>query len=195
VNCRSALWPRAFTSTTPARSTSQALACRQLPSPKKDLQVFGWSRIHNDTDFFVRLRMSSWVIFYITLLNWEFLLKWYNFFLKLLLKQRFLAVHHDLYLFQQPNFIPFMLRSRSRKFWKVGFGSRSRKLWKGRSWSWIFYLRLRNPGFKSTNTSPATSQIIVMIHINSFQHFSYFSRGSNISIRRTLERIRIFIFN
>jgi len=26
--------------------------------------------------FFVRLRMSSWIIFYITLLNREFLLKW-----------------------------------------------------------------------------------------------------------------------
>ena len=26
--------------------------------------------------FFVRLRMSNWIIFYITLLNWEFLLKW-----------------------------------------------------------------------------------------------------------------------
>jgi len=31
--------------------------------------------------FFVRLRlwMSNWIIFKITLLNWEFLLKWYNF--------------------------------------------------------------------------------------------------------------------
>jgi len=24
--------------------------------------------------------MSNWIIFYITLLNWEFLFKWYNFF-------------------------------------------------------------------------------------------------------------------
>jgi len=30
--------------------------------------------------FFVRLRISNWIIFYITLGNWEFLLKWYNFF-------------------------------------------------------------------------------------------------------------------
>jgi len=32
--------------------------------------------------FFVRLRLqkSNWIIFYITLLCWEFLLKWYNFF-------------------------------------------------------------------------------------------------------------------
>ena len=48
-------------------------------------------------DLFVRLRlrMSNWIIFYITLLNWEFLLKWYNFFWNFCLKQRFLAVHHD----------------------------------------------------------------------------------------------------
>ena len=62
-----------------------------------------------------------------------------QFLLKLLLKQRFLAVHHDFHWFQQqPNFIPFVLRSRSRKFCKVEVGSR------------IFYLRLRNPGKKST---------------------------------------------
>jgi len=31
--------------------------------------------------FFVRLRQSNWIIVYITLLSWEFFLKWYNFFL------------------------------------------------------------------------------------------------------------------
>jgi len=30
--------------------------------------------------FFVRLRKSSWIIFHHTLLNWEFLLKLYNFY-------------------------------------------------------------------------------------------------------------------
>jgi len=35
VNCRSAPWARALTSTAPARSTIQASACRQLPSPQK----------------------------------------------------------------------------------------------------------------------------------------------------------------
>jgi len=30
--------------------------------------------------FRLRLRMSYWIIFYITLQNWEFLLKWYHFF-------------------------------------------------------------------------------------------------------------------
>ena len=47
-----------------------------------------------------------------------------QFLLKHLLKQRFLAVHHDFHWFYQPNFSPFMLRSRSResqsKIWKVG---------------------------------------------------------------------------
>jgi len=33
-----------------------------------------------EVGFFVRLRMPSWLIFYITLLNREFLLKWYDFF-------------------------------------------------------------------------------------------------------------------
>ena len=51
-----------------------------------------------------------------------------QFLLKLLLEQRFLAVHHAFHWFWQTNFIPFMLRSRSRKFWK--------------GWSRIFYLRL-----------------------------------------------------
>jgi len=55
-----------------------------------------------------------------------------QFLLKLLLKQRFLAVHHDFHCFKT-NFITFMLRSLSRKFWK------------GRRRSRIFYLRLRSP--------------------------------------------------
>jgi len=38
------------------------------------------SQQHWESDLFVRLRMSSCIIFYITLLNWEFVLKWYNFF-------------------------------------------------------------------------------------------------------------------
>jgi len=44
---------------------------------------------------------------------------------------------------------PFMLRS--RKFGKVGVESRSQQFCKGRtrSWSRIFYLRLRNPGVNS----------------------------------------------
>jgi len=50
--------------------------------------------------FSVRFWMSNWFIFYITLLNWEFLLKWYNLFLlKLVLKLRFLSVQHDFHWF------------------------------------------------------------------------------------------------
>ena len=71
-----------------------------------------------------------------------------QFCLKLLLKQRFLAAYHDFHWFQPENSIPFMLRSRSWKFWKVGVGGRSRKFWKigVKIRSWMFYLRLRNPG-------------------------------------------------
>ena len=38
-----------------------------------------------------------------------------QFLLKLLLEQRFLAVHHDIHWFYQPNFIPFVLGSQSRE--------------------------------------------------------------------------------
>ena len=96
---------------------------------RKESEVFGWSRIPNNTGsrsriFFVRLQLrgSDWIIFYITLLNWEFLLKWYNFFLKLLLKQRLLAVHHDFHWFLQPNFIPWCLGVEVGNFGKVGVG-------------------------------------------------------------------------
>ena len=47
--------------------------------------------------FFVRLRlrMYNWTIFCTTTLNWEFLFEMVQCLLKLLLKQIFLAVHHD----------------------------------------------------------------------------------------------------
>jgi len=98
--------------------------------------------------FFVRLRLrkSNWIIFYITLLSWEFLLKWHNFFWNFCWN-RFLAVHHGFHWFSQQNFTPFMLRYRSRKFWK----GRSRR---------IFYLWLRNPGFWS---QPPNEKSIVSI--------------------------------
>ena len=83
--------------------------------------------------FFVRLRLRTynWIIVCVTLLNWEFLLKWYNFVWSFCWN-RFLAVHHSFHWLEQPNFIPFMLRSReseilenrSRKFWNVGSGVR-----------------------------------------------------------------------
>jgi len=53
-----------------------------------ELEVFEWSLslAPNKTRswswiFFVRIRLrkSNWIIFYITLLSWEMLLKWYNF--------------------------------------------------------------------------------------------------------------------
>jgi len=75
---------------------------------RKEWEVFGWSwsRITNNT------RSQSWIlkknptltldlqldIFYITLLNWELLLKWYNFFSNFCWN-RILAVHHDFHWF------------------------------------------------------------------------------------------------
>ena len=53
---------------------------------RKESEVIGWSQIPDNTGrrsrIFCRLQlqMSNWIIFNITLLNWEFLLKWYNFF-------------------------------------------------------------------------------------------------------------------
>jgi len=43
----------------------------------KESEVFGWrpTRIPH-----IRLRMFNWIIFYVTHLIWELLLKWYNFF-------------------------------------------------------------------------------------------------------------------
>jgi len=52
---------------------------------RKVSEVFRWSRIPNKTSSlcrsrtFFRLRISNWIIFYITLQSREFLLKWYNF--------------------------------------------------------------------------------------------------------------------
>ena len=95
-------------------------------------------------DLFVRLRlrMSNWIIFYITLLNWEFLLKWYNFFWNFCLKQRFLAVHHDFHWqliatkLLTAKLHTLYFKERGRKFLKC------RRFWKDWSRSRIFYLRL-----------------------------------------------------
>jgi len=49
-------------------------------------------------------------------------MKWYNFFWNFCWN-RYLAVHQHFHWFLQPNFIPFMLSSRSRKFREVGVGN------------------------------------------------------------------------
>ena len=66
-----------------------------------------------------------------------------EFLLKLLLNQRFIAVHHDFHWFWHPIVIPFMLRS--RKFWK----GRSRKFWK---------IRVGNCGMSESDILPPTPQ-------------------------------------
>jgi len=60
-----------------------------------------------------------------------------QFLLKLLLKQRFRAVHHDSLISVKLAVSPFTLRSRSRKFCK------------GRIWCRLFCLQLRNPDLKA----------------------------------------------
>ena len=87
-----------------------------------------------ESDFFVRLwlRMSNWVIFYITHLIWEFLFKWYNFFWNFVETEvsccapRFplilTAKFHSLYVKEsEPGVgVGNKKRSRSQKFWNVG---------------------------------------------------------------------------
>ena len=103
--------------------------------------------------FFCSTPTSNWIIFLHQTPKLGIPVEMVQLLLKLLLKQRFLAVHHDFHWFWEPNFIPFMLRcqsrkfwkGRSRKFWRVDVGVGSRKFWKGQ----IFYLRLRTPGLVS----------------------------------------------
>ena len=79
-----------------------AVCCR-VAEPEPESEVFGWSRIPNNTGSPSRIFCPTptpdvqLIICQITLLDWEFLLKW--FLLKLFLKQRFLAVHHDFHRF------------------------------------------------------------------------------------------------
>jgi len=82
--------------------------------------------------FFVRLRMSDWIIFYMTLLNWQFLLQWYNFFWNFCWNSDFLLCTTISIGFNSQTSFPLCWEVKSRKFWK----GRSR----------IFYLRVRNHG-------------------------------------------------
>jgi len=87
---------------------------------------FGWGRIPYNTGSRSRIFCPTPDVqldhFYITL-KLGIPVKMVQFLLKFLLKKGFLAVHHDFHWFWQPNFIPFILRSRSRKIWKVGVGN------------------------------------------------------------------------
>jgi len=80
-----------------------------------------------------------------------------QFLLKLLLKQNsccvprfpliFTAKYHSLYVKESGSEVLQRSGVGVRNCGKVGVGSRSWKFWKCRSWSRIFYLRLRNPGY------------------------------------------------
>jgi len=94
-----------------------------------DSEVFGWSRIPNNTGrrsrIFCPTLEVQWIIFYITLLNWEFLLKWYNFFWTFFRSICFFAVHHDFHLFSAKFHILNVKKSESGvgNFGKVGAGN------------------------------------------------------------------------
>jgi len=80
--------------------------------------------------FFVRLRMSSWIMFYITRLSWEFLLKWYNFF------ETFVEAEISCCVPRFPLILTAKVNSLCVKESESEIlGTRNR----------IFYLRLRNP--------------------------------------------------
>jgi len=110
----------------------------------KESEAFWWSQISNDARGRSRIFFPTPEVqldqFYITLLSWKFLLDRCNFLWNFCWNREFLlcsTISTECWLLQNswpPNFIHFMLKSRSQKFWK------------GRSWSQTFYLRLRNPG-------------------------------------------------
>jgi len=123
-----------------------SLACTHLQGCGVESQGVGGVWVESESDFFVRLRLrkSIWLIFFITLLSWEFLLKW-QISCETCWNREFLlctTISIDCYLLQnswQPNFIHFMLRNWSRE-------SESEILERSElSRSRTFYLRLRNP--------------------------------------------------
>ena len=99
--------------------------------------------------------------FYITLLNWSITLlkvvipvEMLQFLLKLLLKQRFLAVYYDFHRFNSP----FMLESEILERLKSGVGNLG-------SPSRIFYLRLRNPAAFYLNPDAVSANLKIMQHL------------------------------
>jgi len=97
---------------------------------------------------FVRLRMSNWIIIYITLLSWEFLLKWCNFFWSFVETEISCCAP----------WFPFILTAKFHSLYveesESGIFERwSRKFWKDRNRRWIFYLRLRNPAWSKQSVA------------------------------------------
>ena len=79
--CKEKLWKGQQLMPAVSRRRQCLEQTEQKSQPRKHQKtVPPWTHSHT-TDFFVRLplQMSDWIIFYITLQNWEFLLKWYNF--------------------------------------------------------------------------------------------------------------------
>ena len=82
--------------------------------------------------YFVRLRIrkSKWIIFYITLISWELLLKWYNFY------ETFAEAENSRCVSRFP------LIANCYKI--VDCHTSLTLFWRGRSYSQTFYLRHRN---------------------------------------------------
>jgi len=92
--------------------------------------------------YFIRLRLrkSKWITFAsFSSPKLRIPVELVQFLMKLLLKQRILAVYHDFHWVLVAT--KFMV---AKLF--IHFVLRSRKFWKDRSWSQTFYLRPRNPG-------------------------------------------------
>jgi len=81
--------------------------------------------------------MPSWIIFYITLLNWEFLLKCCNFFWNFYWIRDFLLCTTISIDFNSEVLFPLcqgvgirkFWKGRSRKFWKLGVGNFRKSEW------------------------------------------------------------------
>ena len=116
---------------------------------RKESEFFGWSRIPNDTGSWIRIFLSDSYsgcpigsFFYITLLNWEILLKWYNFFRNFNWNRHFLLCTTIYIDFNRQIPFPLSWGVGIETFGKVGVGRRETEILASRR----FYLRLRNPG-------------------------------------------------
>jgi len=107
--------------------------CQSRSYSRKEWEVFGWSRswFLNNARSWIRCRTRTFCPtpfseiqlnhFYITLLSWEFLLKWYNFFWYYYWNREFLlctTISIDCLLLQnywQPNVSRVSLRNRSQE--------------------------------------------------------------------------------
>jgi len=113
----------------------------------KESEVCGWSRILATlgvgVGFFSRIRMSNWIMFYITLQNWEFLLKWCNFFWPFVDTEISCCASRYPLILTAKFYSLYVKESESENLQRSESGVAVGYF--GKSESRIFYLRLRNP--------------------------------------------------